>query len=44
MSVLTINKLTSSVGAEVVGLDPDQLAHDDGLATAVLDALEAALR
>ncbi len=40
MSVLTINKLTSSVGAEVVGLDPDQLAHDDGLTTAVLDALE----
>ena len=24
MSVLTINKLTSSVGAEVVGVDPDR--------------------
>ncbi|MFA5709151.1 TauD/TfdA dioxygenase family protein [Mycolicibacterium sp.] len=40
MSVLTINKLTSSVGAEVVGVDPDQLATDDGLGAAVLDALE----
>lgn len=40
MSVLTINKLTSSVGAEVVGVDPDRLATDDGLGAAVLDALE----
>lgn len=40
MSVLTINKLSASVGAEVTGLDPDQLAHDDGLAATVLDALE----
>lgn len=40
MTVLTINKLTASVGAEVTGLDPDALAADDTLATAVLDALE----
>ncbi len=40
MSLLTINKLTSSVGAEVVGVDPDRLATDDGLGAAVLDALE----
>lgn len=40
MSLLTINKLTSSVGAEVVGLDPDRLASDDALAEAVLEALE----
>jgi alpha-ketoglutarate-dependent taurine dioxygenase len=38
--VLTINKLTASVGAEVVGLDADQLAVDDALSEAVLDALE----
>ena len=40
MSVLTINKLTASVGAEVVGVHPDALANDDGLASAILDALE----
>jgi alpha-ketoglutarate-dependent taurine dioxygenase len=40
MSLLTINKLTASVGAEVVGLDPDRLAADDALGEAVLDALE----
>ncbi|CAJ1587273.1 TauD/TfdA family dioxygenase [[Mycobacterium] wendilense] len=40
MSLLTINKLTSSVGAEVVGVDPDRLATDGGLGAAVLDALE----
>jgi alpha-ketoglutarate-dependent taurine dioxygenase len=40
MSVLTINKLTASVGAEVVGLDPDQLAADDALGEAVLEALD----
>ena len=41
MSVLTINKLTGTVGAEVSGIDPDQLASDDALAEAVLDELEA---
>jgi alpha-ketoglutarate-dependent taurine dioxygenase len=40
MGLLTINKLTSSVGAEVAGLDADRLAVDDALAEAVLDALE----
>lgn len=40
MSLLTVNRLTTSVGAEVVGLDPERLATDDVLAGAVLDALE----
>ncbi len=40
MSLLTINKLTASVGAEVIGIDPDRLVADDMLAEAVLDALE----
>jgi alpha-ketoglutarate-dependent taurine dioxygenase len=40
VSVLTINKLTESVGAEVLGVDADRLATDDALGTAVLDALE----
>ena len=40
MSLLTINKLTATVGAEVVGLEPDRLAADDMLGEAVLDALE----
>lgn len=40
MSLLTINKLTTSVGAEVGGIDPDRLAADDTLGEAVLGALE----
>jgi alpha-ketoglutarate-dependent taurine dioxygenase len=40
MSLLTINKLTDSVGAEVLGVDSERLAGDDLLAEAVLDALE----
>jgi alpha-ketoglutarate-dependent taurine dioxygenase len=40
MSVLTINKLTESVGAEVIGVDADRLANDGTLGNAVLDALE----
>jgi alpha-ketoglutarate-dependent taurine dioxygenase len=40
MSLLTINKLTASVGAEVRGVDSDRLAGDDLLSEAVLDALE----
>ncbi|ODQ84444.1 TauD/TfdA dioxygenase family protein [Mycolicibacterium holsaticum] len=40
MSVLTIDKLTSTVGAEVTGLDPAALGQDDALGAAVLDALE----
>jgi alpha-ketoglutarate-dependent taurine dioxygenase len=40
MSLLTINKLTESVGAEVLGVDSDRLATDDALGAAVLEALE----
>ena len=40
MSVLTINKLTDSVGAEVLGVDSDRLANDESLGASVLDALE----
>src|SRR6478752_9463215 len=40
MSLLTINKLTASVGAEVTDLDSDVLATDEALGTAILDALE----
>ena len=40
MSLLTINKLTSSVGAEVLDIEPDQLAADDSVGAAVLTALE----
>lgn len=40
MSLLSVNKLTSSVGAEVLGVDADRLAADDQLGDAVLEALE----
>jgi len=40
MAVLTINKLTESVGAEVTGVDSETLANDDATAAAVLAALE----
>jgi alpha-ketoglutarate-dependent taurine dioxygenase len=40
MSVLTINKLTDFVGAEVLGVDSERLASDEALGAAVLDALE----
>ncbi|MGB5794676.1 MAG: TauD/TfdA family dioxygenase [Mycolicibacter algericus] len=40
MSLLTINKLTSSVGAEVIGIQPERLVDDDHLSAAVLEALE----
>lgn len=40
MSLLTINKLTASVGAEVLGVDADRLASDDLLGKAVMEALE----
>ncbi len=40
MSLLTVDKLTTSVGAAVVGLTPEWLASDDLLGAAVLDALE----
>ncbi len=40
MSLLTINKLTDAVGAEVLGVDSDRLATDELLGDAVLEALE----
>ncbi|MCV7317159.1 TauD/TfdA family dioxygenase [Mycolicibacillus parakoreensis] len=40
MSLLTLNKLTPSVGAEVLDIEPQRLVDDDNLAAAVLDALE----
>jgi alpha-ketoglutarate-dependent taurine dioxygenase len=40
MSLLTINKLTDSVGAGVLGVDSDRLASDESLGAAVLEALE----
>jgi alpha-ketoglutarate-dependent taurine dioxygenase len=40
MSLLTVNKLTASVGAEVTDLNPDALATDEALGAAVLEALE----
>ena len=40
VSVLTINKLTESVGAEVTGVDSERLVDDDLLASAILDALD----
>lgn len=40
MSLFTVNKLTSNVGAEVLGLDPGRLSSDDALGQALLHALE----
>ncbi|WP_445169697.1 TauD/TfdA dioxygenase family protein [Mycolicibacterium sp. Dal123E01] len=40
MSLLTITKLTDTVGAEVTGLNSEELGADDALAGAVLEALE----
>jgi alpha-ketoglutarate-dependent taurine dioxygenase len=40
MSLLTVNKLTRTVGAEVLGRAPERLASDDALGEAVLQALE----
>ncbi|ADP79463.1 TauD/TfdA dioxygenase family protein [Pseudofrankia inefficax] len=39
-ATLTCEPLAATVGAEVRGVDADQLAHDDAAAAAVLDALE----
>ena len=41
MSVLTIDRLAGSIGAEIVDADPERMAGDDGYVTAVLDELEA---
>jgi alpha-ketoglutarate-dependent taurine dioxygenase len=40
MTVLTITKLTASVGAAVSGVDADRLVGDESLGAAVLEALE----
>ena len=40
MRLLTINKLTTSVGVEVMGIDADRLVADQMIAEAVLDALK----
>jgi alpha-ketoglutarate-dependent sulfate ester dioxygenase len=40
MTLLTITKLSDSVGAEVTGLDPAHLASDDPVGETILDALE----
>jgi alpha-ketoglutarate-dependent taurine dioxygenase len=40
MSLLTITKLSESVGAEVTGLDPAHLAANDPVGETILDALE----
>jgi alpha-ketoglutarate-dependent taurine dioxygenase len=40
MSILTINRLTDSIGAEVVGVDADHLLNDDSLPDQILRALE----
>jgi len=40
MSALTIKPVAGRVGAEVVGLDREQLLHDETLPAAVMDALE----
>src|ERR1700761_1729654 len=40
MSLLTITKLTDSVGAEVAGLESAALGGDDPVGEAILDALE----
>lgn len=40
MTVISIEKLSVTVGAAVVGVDLDRLAHDDELPSWTLDALE----
>jgi alpha-ketoglutarate-dependent taurine dioxygenase len=41
MQTPTAEKLSETVGAEVIGVDRDRLLHDDSLAEWTLDALEA---
>jgi alpha-ketoglutarate-dependent taurine dioxygenase len=40
MATVTVTKLVDSVGAEVTGVDVDQLVTDDSLAGTIMDALE----
>ena len=41
MSVLTIERLAGTVGAEIVDADPERMASDSLYVAAILDALEA---
>jgi alpha-ketoglutarate-dependent taurine dioxygenase len=41
LTTITAEKLSATVGATVVGVDGDRLAHDEALPTWTLDALEA---
>jgi alpha-ketoglutarate-dependent taurine dioxygenase len=41
MTKIATNKLSATVGAEVVGVDRDRLVEDDALPASILDALEA---
>ena len=41
MTVVTAEKLSAQVGAEVVGIDRDRLLHDDALPAWTLEALDA---
>ena len=40
MATVTVTKLSDTVGAEVTGVDVDQLVTDDSLAGTIMDALE----
>jgi alpha-ketoglutarate-dependent taurine dioxygenase len=40
MTTITVTRLSDSVGAEVTGIDVDQLLSDDSLAGTITDALE----
>src|SRR6476469_8753810 len=40
MTTITLEKLSPTVGAEVLGADPEQLATDQALAAATLQALD----
>jgi alpha-ketoglutarate-dependent taurine dioxygenase len=40
MTTLTIERASANIGAEVIGVDSAQLADDDAVAAAVLEALE----
>lgn len=40
MSVITVERLSQTVGAEVRGVDTDTLLHDEKVPAQILDALE----
>ena len=41
MAVITAERLSSTVGAEVIGVDVDRLLHDETLPAWTLEVLEA---